>query len=166
MNKFKILFSAITIITIIFCIAYFQKTPYKKVKDGITIEKAKEFVKEKNNYVIVSIEAISGGGVYKCETGEFKGKYVKLIGEYGTYPSTNCSSVLTWPKQNKFLIKIINLKEKVTDSLMYQTELDIICESYEFIIPIKREYCYSKRERFFYPENYIDEYDVLNGDYK
>ncbi len=166
MNKIKILTLIVIVMILIFGIAYYKKISYKKVKMGINIEMAEKIIKDRNDYIIVSIDGISGGGVYKCETGKYKGKYVKLIGREGTYPDTNCSPVLTWPKQNRFLIKIKNLKENIIDNEMYKTELDITCESYEFIIPIKREYSCSKHERYFYPENYIDEYDVLYGDYE
>ncbi len=162
MNKNKILILILTITIIILGVVYFQKIAYEKVRMGITMKKAEKIINENDDYAILSVEE----SIYKCESGKYKGKFVALYGEKGTYPDTNCSDVLRWPGENKFLIKIKSVNENFFDDGIYRRDLDITCESYEFIIPIKRQYCYSKHERYFYPENYIDEYDVLNGDYK
>ncbi len=165
-KNYKFIFMLISVLFLIIFLIYISNTSYQKIKMGISLQKAENFIREKSDYVIISIDDISGGTVYKCETGKYKGKYVKLIGEKGTQPDIDCSNVLTWPRQNKFLIKIKSMEENVIDNGIYKTELDIVCENYEFIIPIKREYCYSKHERFFYPQDYIDEYDLIHGDYK
>lgn len=66
----------------------------------------------------------------------------------------------------KILVKVSELKEvDISDRLVpinYQIDID----EWELISPIKRDYTYSKHERFFAPQNYIDEYDVIHGDYK
>lgn len=88
-------------------------------------------------------------------------KPILLIGQR---PSSESSYIFMKPKRNRFLVK-----GYVNDELtQHYNKLVLFVEEWHFIEPIKRDYGqedYRQEQRFFYPRNYLDEYDVEQGDY-
>ncbi len=164
MKKIKIIILILFIPLIIYAYIYIKDMSYALVKNGITMDEAESLVSKDNSYYIVKVDSIGIGKGYECLSGMYKGKYVRIIGDES--PSFTCSDVIEYVDDNKFLIKTLKVEKKFTEDIYYPSELDLYCESYEFITPICRDYTYSKHERIFYPEDYIDGYDLLYMDYK
>ncbi len=163
-TKIKVIILILITPIIICTYIYIKDTSYGLVKKGISMKEAESLVLEDSSYYIVRVDSIGIGKGFECLSGEYKGKYVRILGNKS--PSFTCSNEIEYVDNNSFLIKAKKIEDKNVEDIYYPTELDLYCESYEFITPIHRDYTYSKHGRMFYPKEYIDEYDALHNDYK
>ncbi len=88
----------------------------------------------------------------------------KSIFLIGHGPDEELSYIFMEPERNSFLVKGY-VHEEMTS---YRKQMVFCVEDWYLIAPIKRYYGqedYRQEQRFFYPRNYLDTYDVEQGDY-
>ena len=88
----------------------------------------------------------------------------KSIFLIGHGPDEELSYIFMKPERNSFLVKGF-VHEEMTS---YRKQMVFYVEDWYLIAPIKRYYGqedYRQEQRFFYPRNYLDTYDVEQGDY-
>ena len=88
----------------------------------------------------------------------------KSIFLIGHGPDEELSYIFMEPERNSFLVKGY-VHEEMTS---YRKQMVFYVEDWYLIAPIKRYYGqedYRQEQRFFYPRNYLDTYDVEQGDY-
>ena len=88
----------------------------------------------------------------------------KSIFLIGHGPDEELSYIFMKPERNSFLVKGY-VHEEMTS---YRKQMVFYVEDWYLIAPIKRYYGqedYRQEQRFFYPRNYLDTYDVEQGDY-
>ena len=88
----------------------------------------------------------------------------KSIFLIGHGPDEELSYIFMEPERNSFLVKGY-VHEEMTS---YRKQMVFCVEDWYLIAPIKRYYGqedYRLEQRFFYPRNYLDTYDVEQGDY-
>lgn len=127
---------------------------------AIEMRYAKRMVKKDECYIIkvANPEKMQGRYFYE-ENGE-----KKLIVLLGKDPWQELSYVFKEPEQNKFLVKGCTNKEFSE----YVNELVFYVEDWEIVQPVKRAYGYKEyrpEQRSYYPNDCLDEYDIINGDY-
>lgn len=159
MKKLAILL--IVIGTLVLLLTVYKDLSYKPIRQALTIEEALDFCKQES-WAIISSKDVSGGREFIFYNGKYSGDYVNVI---GFNPRKQLSSVFWWNSDMKILVRISDLKKvDIRDRLIpinYQIKID----RWELVAPIKRDYTYTKHGRIFYPQSYIDEYDLIHGDY-
>ena len=150
-------------IVIVIGLFWFGKTsifrPNEVVLPAITKDIADGMLKEKECYILrVADDTFDLSYWYYME-----GKEKKPIRLIGNGPRDELSYIFMEPNRNRFLVKG-NVNEQLTE---HYNELIFFVEEWHLIAPIKRDYGWWREEeqRFFYPRNYLDVYDVEQGDY-
>lgn len=120
---------------------------------------AEGMVKEKECYIVrvASPDEFGTGGWYYKD-----GKYKKKIYLRGQNPARELSYIFLGFNMNSFLVKGKIIEEQ------YEGDPIFVVDSWYIIAPIKRDYGpkqYREEQRLFYPRNYIDDYDLEQGDY-
>jgi len=136
----------------------------KSVRPGISLDDAKKIVDENEGYYIIQEDGSTVIEFY-VTYGDDERFEVDLK---GNHPLRYLSRIFFISKRNSFLIK-----GKVYDEQYKGRELFnegdplpyIEVESWEIITPIGRDYTYEHHERYLYPTDYLDQYDVDHGDY-
>ena len=145
----------------------FSSLNTKVVRPGITLDDAKKIVDENAEYYIIRAD-YSTGIDWFIGYGDDEGIEVWLEGEM---PGKYLSSVFFFSKSNSFLVKGTEFnKEYKGGSIMEamghgEPIYTVKVESWEIITPIGRDYTYEHHERFLYPTDYLDQYDVDRNDY-
>lgn len=157
-----IIIVTIILITIgtIFFIRKINK-PRNVVLPAISEAMAQGMVKENEIYIVrvANPDEFGTGGWYYID-GEEKIKMMLAEGNL----SHELSDIFLDPDRNSFLVKG-KINEELTQ---YNGCLTLDVESWYLIAPIKRDYGpreYRKEQRFFYPKDYLDVYDLEQGDY-
>ena len=127
---------------------------------AIEMRYAKRMVKRDECYIIqvTNPEKMEGQYFYE-EDGE-----KKPIALLGKDPRQELSYIFMGSEQNKFLVKGYVIK----DFSEYVDQIVFYVEDWEIIKPVKRDYGYKEyrpEQRFYYPKDCLDEYDLINGDY-
>jgi hypothetical protein len=140
--------------------------PKEVVLPAISKDMARGMVKEKECYIV---------RIADSDEDEFEfsrwyywdGKEKKSIFLMGNRPDNELSQIFMGRERNSFLVKGY-VHEELTDHLKEFKKLAFIVEEWYLIAPIKRDYGpedYRQEQRLFYPRNYLDTYDVEQGDY-
>ncbi len=138
-----------------------NNVPHDVVLPAISKAHAQGMVKENECYIVrvANPEEFGTGGWYYME-GRKKRKM--MLG--GRNPAHELSYIFRESDQNSFLVQ-----GKINGYLtQYNGCPTLIVEKWYIIAPIKRDYGYReyrKEQRFFYPKDYLDVYDVEQGDY-
>lgn len=93
-----------------------------------------------------------------------EGTEKKPIFLIGQRPIDELSYIFMEPERNSFFVKG-HVEAQLS---IHHNMLVLFVEEWHLIDPIKRDYGrddYRQEQRFFYPRNYLDEYDVEQGDY-
>lgn len=139
---------------------------YGAVKEAISLEKALSLA-QKPNYHLLEVQKPVGFKEFRFFVGKNgeQGEYAELHPFLGD----SLGHVLT-PQGSLFLIRAQRCeklpqgfcsKQYAANEIRYR----IFVEDWEIVEPIHRDYEYQDHGRWFYPKGYIDEYDLLYGDY-
>ena len=137
--------------------------PKEVVLPAISRDIANGMVKENECYIVRITDS------YEEEFKFSKWYYMdgtekKSIFLIGHGPDEELSYIFMKPERNSFLVKGY-VHEEMTS---YRKQMVFYVEDWYLIAPIKRYYGqedYRQEQRFFYPRNYLDTYDVEQGDY-
>ena len=151
----------VIVLTVVKKINIFQ--PKEVVLPAISRDIANGMVKENECYIVRITDSYEE---------EFKfsrwyymdGTEKKSIFLIGHGPDEELSYIFMKPERNSFLVKGF-VHEEMTS---YRKQMVFYVEDWYLIAPIKRYYGqedYRQEQRFFYPRNYLDTYDVEQGDY-
>lgn len=157
---FYIGFILFIIVIISFLIKKVNK-PHDVVLPALEISYAEGMVKENECYIIrvANPDEFGTGGWYYMDGKEKKKMYLR-----GRNPAHELSYIFTDVGLNSFLVK-----GRMEKELSKSDKCPILyVESWYIIAPIKRGYGprqYRKKQRLFYPKDYIDVYDLEQGDY-
>ena len=140
--------------------------PKEVVLPAISRDIANGMVKENECYIVRITDS------YEEEFKFSKWYYMdgtekKSIFLMGNCPNDELSYIFMGPERNSFLVKGY-VHEELTDYLKKYKKLVFIVEEWYLIEPIKRDYGqedYRQEQRLFYPRNYLDIYDIEQGDY-
>lgn len=151
----------ILFIIVIFIIIKKINKPNNVVLPALDRAYAEGMVKDNECYIVrgANPEEFGTGGWYYID-----GKEKKKIMLGGRNPAHELSNIFVDSDFNSFLVKG-RIDEKLTQFNGCPT---LIVESWYIIAPIKRDYGpreYRREQRFFYPRDYIDTYDLEQGDY-
>lgn len=145
-----------------------QISKYESALTGISLAEAQNICDSQPGWFIVETSDGATGTLYLIAYGKSQGADVELTGRC---PSSQLSNIFFLSRKNSFLVKgseqnIQNIGIEFSEALpdIYTIEVD----SWSIIVPIQRDYQYrtqNQKGRWFYPRNYIDEFDVTNGDY-
>ncbi len=140
--------------------------PKEVVLPAISKDMARGMVKEKECYIVRITD--SDEDEFNFSHWYYKdGTEKKSIFLMGNCPNDELSYIFMGPERNSFLVKGY-VHEELTDYLKKYKKLVFIVEEWYLIEPIKRDYGqedYRQEQRLFYPRNYLDTYDVEQGDY-
>jgi len=138
-----------------------NNVPHDVVLPAISKAHAQGMVKENECYIVrvANSEEFEKGGWYYMDG---KKKIRMLLG--GRNPAFELSDIFLYADQNSFLV------QGEVDEARTQSNgcLTLEVKNWYLIAPIKRDYGYReyrKEQRFFYPKDYLDVYDVEQGDY-
>lgn len=168
MNRKKyILAGCFFIIGIVIVLTVVKKTNIFQSKEvvlpAISKDIANGMVKENECYIVRITDS------YEEEFNFSRWYYMdgtekKSIFLIGHGPDEELSYIFMKPERNSFLVKGF-VHEEMTS---YRKQMVFCVEDWYLIAPIKRYYGqedYRQEQRFFYPRNYLDTYDVEQGDY-
>ena len=168
MNRKKyILAGCFFIIGIVIVLTVVKKTNIFQSKEvvlpAISKDIANGMVKENECYIVRITDS------YEEEFNFSRWYYMdgtekKSIFLIGHGPDEELSYIFMEPERNSFLVKGF-VHEEMTS---YRKQMVFYVEDWYLIAPIKRYYGqedYRQEQRFFYPRNYLDTYDVEQGDY-
>ena len=136
--------------------------PQSVVLPAITKDIANGMLKENECYIVrvENTEYFDIDGWYYLDGAEKKP--VILIGRH---PINELSYIFREANRNSFLVKGY-MNEELTQ---YHNKSVFCVEEWYLIAPIKRDYGQAdyreEEQRFFYPKNYLDAFDVEQGDY-
>ena len=168
-KKIKVLDALLVIITLtgVFILLYIffmlknLDKPCNVVLPAISRAHAEGMVKENECY-IVRLEEPDGmgiGGWYYMD-----GRKKKSMRLGGRNPALELSNIFQDPDRNTFLVK-----GRIDEERSQQIGCPALnVESWYLVAPIKRDYGprdYRDEQRWFYPEDYLDLYDLEQGDY-
>ena len=140
--------------------------PKEVVLPAISKDMARGMVKEKECYIVRITD--SDEDEFNFSHWYYKdGTEKKSIFLMGNRPGDELSYIFMSPERNSFLVKGY-VHEELTDYPKKHKKLAFIVEEWYLIEPIKRDYGqeeYRQEQRLFYPRNYLDTYDVEQGDY-
>ncbi len=137
--------------------------PKEVVLPAISKDMARGMVKEKECYIV----RITDSDEKKFDFSKWyymDGTEKKSIYLIGHRPDDELSYIFMKPERNSFLVKGY-VHEEITS---YRRKTTFYVEEWYLIAPIKRNYGqedYRQEQRLFYPGNYLDTYDVEQGDY-
>lgn len=169
-KKIKVLDALLVIITLtgVFILLYIffmlknLDKPCNVVLPAISRAHAEGMVKENKSY-IVRVEEPDGmgiGGWYYMD-----GRKKISMRLCGRNPAFELSYIFLDPNKNTFLVK-----GRIDEERSQQIGCPALnVESWYLVAPIKRDYGpwdYRDGQRWFYPEDYLDLYDLEQGDYK
>jgi len=148
---------------------YLRQTSYAPVLFGISPDEARKIYDSQAGWFIVENDLGATGLGYSIACGANEGADVYLTGRC---PEMQLSRTFFLSKQNSFLVKgiehnIHNIGVELLGDLCNAYTVE--CEEWLIITPIERDYQYSsksQKERWFYPKEYIDEFDVKNWDFR
>ncbi len=154
----------VIVLTMVKKINIFQ--PKEVVLPAISRDIANGMVKENECYIVRITDSYEE---------EFKfsrwyymdGTEKKSIFLIGHGPDEELSYIFMEPERNSFLVKGY-VHDELTNYFKDYNKPVFCVEEWYLIEPIKRDYGqedYRQEQRFFYPGNYLDTYDVEQGDY-
>lgn len=128
---------------------------------------ARNCANPQNGYFIVTQNTGATGARFIIAYGENKGIEVELS---GNCPNKSLSNVFFLSKPNFFLVQgeemnTHNRGKQIADGLDISEMYTIDVKQWDIIVPIYRDYQYTKHTRWFYPVWCIDSFDVDNLDY-
>jgi len=163
------------ILIIVFACTFFvvkkSHISYNCIVKGISIEKACQLASDKDMCFIVKTSNAATGARYTIQMGKFEGCEVELSGKHS--PSSELSGVFIYA-ENNFLIyaKELRNESNLDRTESYPNYFTIVVDKWYPITPINRMYDFRDYQtnedfdsRFFYPKEYIDEFDLVNKDY-
>ena len=140
--------------------------PKEVVLPAISMDMARGMVKEKECYIVRIPD--SDEDEFDFSRWYYRdGTEKKSIFLMGKRPDNELSQIFMGRERNSFLVKGY-VHDELTDYLKEYKKLVFIVEEWYLIAPIKRDYGsedYRQEQRLFYPRNYLDTYDVEQGDY-
>lgn len=140
--------------------------PKEVVLPAISKDIANGMVKENECYIVRITDSYEEEFDYS-RWYYMDGTEKKSIFLIGHCPHDELSYIFMEPERNSFLVKGY-IHDELTNYFKDYKKPVFCVEEWYLIEPIKRDYGqedYRQEQRFFYPGNYLDTYDVEQGDY-
>lgn len=169
-KKFQIVIIFLGIAFVMFLstitVIYFKDTSTDVIVKGISLDFAKSKTNEEN-YYLVTLRSGNTGVEFEVIYGENVGSDITFT---MNNPKRSLRKDVFFTNPNIFLVKGTgktwnneNLGKKLDDN--FEDMFTVEAEQWYIVTPIKRDYTYRLYGRWFAPKDFIDQFDVDNGDY-
>lgn len=151
---------------------FIRDTRYEKVEEGISLDEAISMVQNDDRYLIAAGEYTTGVD-FRIVYGKHEGEYIQLCGRS---PLLALGNTFFFGASNSFLLLTDNGRyiDNPYEALAVDELYTVDVVSWKLITPIQRSYHFrsdyeplnnGRKSRWFAPKDYLDAFDVEQGDY-